>query len=92
MHFDRRQLARRPAELLAARAADRQRRAAGRLRSAADLKPIKLPPPIGRAERLAAPGQGAGADEAPTASARSSSSPGASLDYFTGVQWWRWNG
>ena len=55
---------------------------------AADLKPIALPPPIGRAERLAriakaqrlmrANGIGAVLIE-----------PGASLDYFTGVQWWR---
>ena len=54
----------------------------------AELKPIALPPPISHAERLArlakaqrlmrANGIGAVLIE-----------PGASLDYFTGVQWWR---
>ena len=54
----------------------------------AELKPSVPPPPIGRAERLArvakaqrlmrANGIGAILIE-----------PGASLDYFTGVQWWR---
>ena len=58
------------------------------IQEAGDLKPVKLPPPIGRAERLAriararilmaANGIGAIIVE-----------PGASLDYFTGVQWWR---
>jgi Xaa-Pro dipeptidase len=53
-----------------------------------DLKPVKLPPPITSAERLQR-----------LASARALMQrngigavivePGASLDYFTGVQWWR---
>ena len=55
---------------------------------ATDLKPIALPPPIGRLERLArlaraqrlmrSSGIGAVLIES-----------GPSLDYFTGVQWWR---
>ncbi len=61
----------------------------GAVRAAAnDLVPIKLPPPIGSEERLHR-----------LASARALMKrngigaiviePGASLDYFTGVQWWR---
>ena len=56
--------------------------------SAAQPGPIRLPPPISRAERLAR-----------LAKARTLMKqngigaiivePGASLDYFTGVQWWR---
>lgn len=63
--------------------------AAGRVAvAAAELKPVVLPPPIGRKERaarlararqlMAANGIGAMVIE-----------PGASLDYFTGIQWWR---
>jgi Xaa-Pro dipeptidase len=61
-----------------------------RVRAAAvdELTPLKLPPPIGRDERLQR-----------LAKARDLMNqhgigalivePGASLDYFTGVQWWR---
>ncbi|HUE78902.1 MAG TPA: Xaa-Pro peptidase family protein [Sphingomicrobium sp.] len=54
----------------------------------AEQAPLKLPPPIGRAERLARLAKaralmrrhGIGAILV---------EPGASLDYYTGVQWWR---
>ena len=56
--------------------------------AAAQSGPVKLPPPISREERLAR-----------LAKARTLMKqngigaiivePGASLDYFTGVQWWR---
>ncbi len=44
--------------------------------AAGELTPMTLPPPIGRAERLARLAKARDADAAPTASARSSSSPG----------------
>ena len=58
------------------------------VREARDLKPIKLPPPIGRDERLArvARAQALMAANGQTAILVES---GSSLDYFTGVQWRR---
>ncbi|RIX31689.1 M24 family metallopeptidase [Sphingomonas edaphi] len=55
---------------------------------AGDLRPMKLPPPIGRDERMARLAR------ARTLMAKENIGaivvePGASLDYFTGVQWWR---
>jgi Xaa-Pro dipeptidase len=54
----------------------------------ADVAPIPLPPPIGRPERLAR------LAKARTLMKRHGIGsiliePGASLDYYTGVQWWR---
>jgi Xaa-Pro dipeptidase len=55
---------------------------------AADLKPINLPPPIGRPERLARLARAQALMKANDIGAIIIE-PGASLDYFTGVQWWR---
>ena len=55
---------------------------------AASLAPIKLPPPIGSAERL----QRLARARALMAQNNIDAlivEPGASLDYYTGVQWWR---
>ena len=62
--------------------------ASGAIAQTAELKPIALPPPIGRAERLA---RLARAQRLMRANGIGSVliEPGASLDYFTGVQWWR---
>ncbi len=54
----------------------------------ADLKPITLPPPIGRPERLARLAKAQGLMQRHGIGAILVES-GASLDYFTGVQWWR---
>ena len=55
---------------------------------AAELKKIAMPPPIGRPERLE---RLARAQELMKANDIGAIiiEPGASLDYFTGVQWWR---
>jgi Xaa-Pro dipeptidase len=55
---------------------------------ASDLKPIALPPPIGRPERLARIARAQALMEANDIGAIIVES-GPSLDYFTGVQWWR---
>ena len=55
---------------------------------AAELKPIKLPPPIGRPERVARLARAQALMKANDIGAVVIE-PGASLDYFTGVQWWR---
>ena len=55
---------------------------------AAELKPIKIPPPIGRPERLARLAQAQALMQANDIGAIVIE-PSASLDYFTGVQWWR---
>ncbi len=55
---------------------------------AADLKPIRMPPPIGRPERLARLARAQALMKANDIGAIIIE-PGASLDYFTGVQWWR---
>ena len=55
---------------------------------AGDLKPTTLPPPIGRAERLARLDRARRLMQANDLGAIIIE-PGASLDYFTGVQWWR---
>ena len=55
---------------------------------AAELKPIKLPPPIGRPERVARLARAQALMKANDIGAIVIE-PGASLDYFTGVQWWR---
>ena len=53
-----------------------------------DLTPIKIPPPIGRAERLERLKRARLLMQDNDISAVIVE-PGASLDYFTGVQWWR---
>ena len=50
--------------------------------------PIKLPPPIGRPERLARLAKARALMQQHGIGAILIE-PGASLDYFTGVQWWR---
>lgn len=55
---------------------------------AADLKPIALPPPIGRPERLARIARAQSLMKANDIGAIIVES-GPSLDYFTAVQWWR---
>jgi Xaa-Pro dipeptidase len=55
---------------------------------AADLKPVKLPPAIGRPERLERLARAQALMQANDIGAVIIE-PGASLDYFTGVQWWR---
>jgi Xaa-Pro dipeptidase len=56
--------------------------------AAATLQPIKLPPPISSAERLQRLAQ-ARALMAQNNIEAIMVEPGASLDYYTGVQWWR---
>ena len=58
------------------------------VRETRDLKPIKLPPPIGREERLARVAR-AQALMAANGQAAILVESGSSLDYFTGVQWRR---
>jgi Xaa-Pro dipeptidase len=58
------------------------------LAAAADPTPIQLPPPIGRPERLARLA-GARALMKRHGIGAILIEPGASLDYYTGVQWWR---
>ena len=53
------------------------------------FRSIPIPPPIGSAERLAAARQGPGADAARTGIGAVLVETGPSLDYFTGIQWWR---
>ena len=55
---------------------------------AAELKPVTLPPPIGRPERLARIARAQSLMKANDIGAIIVES-GPSLDYFTGVQWWR---
>jgi Xaa-Pro dipeptidase len=55
---------------------------------AAELKPVPLPPPIGRPERLARIARAQSLMKANDIGAIIVES-GPSLDYFTGVQWWR---
>ena len=55
---------------------------------AGDLTPVKLPPPIGPDERLARLAKARSLMQASGIGAIIVES-GASLDYFTGVQWWR---
>ncbi|HEU4957713.1 MAG TPA: aminopeptidase P family N-terminal domain-containing protein, partial [Sphingomicrobium sp.] len=55
---------------------------------AAELKPIRIPPSIGRPERLARLARAQALMKANDIGAVLIE-PGASLDYFTGVQWWR---
>jgi Xaa-Pro dipeptidase len=55
---------------------------------AAELKPIRIPPSIGRPERLARLARAQALMKANDIGAIVIE-PGASLDYFTGVQWWR---
>ncbi|MCA1654217.1 MAG: Xaa-Pro peptidase family protein [Sphingomonadales bacterium] len=62
--------------------------ARGAVAEVADLKPIPLPPPISREERLARLDR-ARALMATNDLAAILIEPGASLDYFTGVQWRR---
>ena len=56
--------------------------------AAAELPPIPIPPPISSAERLARLAK-ARALMASHGIGAIIVEPGASLDYFTGVQWWR---
>jgi Xaa-Pro dipeptidase len=58
------------------------------VRQAADLKPIPIPPPIGRAERMQRLAKARALMQANGIGAIVVES-GPSLDYFTGVQWWR---
>ena len=62
--------------------------ASSAIAQAGDLTPIKLPPPIGREERLARLAKARSLMHANGIGAIIVES-GASLDYFTGVQWWR---
>jgi Xaa-Pro dipeptidase len=55
---------------------------------ASDLKPMTLPPPIGKTERLARIAR-ARILMAQNRIGAIIIEPGPSLDYFTGVQWWR---
>jgi len=55
---------------------------------AGELKPFKVPPPIGRPERLARVAKAQALMQANDIGAIIIE-PSASLDYFTGVQWWR---
>lgn len=55
---------------------------------AGDLQPIKLPPPIGREERVRRLAKARALMQANDIGAIIVES-GASLDYFTGIQWWR---
>ena len=54
----------------------------------AELPKIPIPPPIGSAERLARIAKARGLMKQHSIGAMIVE-PGASLDYFTGVQWWR---
>ena len=85
MHLHRRQLIA-AGGLLAGAAFTGLARAA--VQQAQDLKPITLPPPIGRAERLERLKRARALMQANDIGAIVVE-PGASLDYFTGVQWWR---
>lgn len=58
------------------------------VQEAGDLAPINLPPPIGRDERSARLARARALMENENLGAILIE-PGASLDYFTGVQWWR---
>jgi Xaa-Pro dipeptidase len=58
------------------------------VQQAQNLKPIKLPPPIGRPERIERLARARALMRANDIGAILVE-PGASLDYFTGVQWWR---
>ena len=58
------------------------------VQEARDLKPVALPPPIGRAERLARLAKARKLMQQAGIGAVIIES-GPSLDYFTGVQWWR---
>lgn len=85
MHFDRRQLLA-AGGLMAAMPLTGIARAA--VQEAGDLKPMTLPPAIGRPERLARIARSQALMKANDIGAVIIE-PGASLDYFTGVQWWR---
>ena len=58
------------------------------VQEARDLKPVALPPPIGRAERLTRLAKARRLMQQAGIGAVIIES-GPSLDYFTGVQWWR---
>lgn len=58
------------------------------INQASDLHPVRLPPPIGAAERLARIRR-AQALMAVNGMAAILVETGSSLDYYTGVQWWR---
>ena len=62
--------------------------ARGAVQQASDLKPVKLPPPIGRSERLERLARARSLMQVNGIGAIIVES-GPSLDYFTGVQWWR---
>ena len=62
--------------------------ASSAIAQAGDLTPAKLPPPIGREERLARLAKARSLMQSNGIGAIIVES-GASLDYFTGVQWWR---
>ena len=55
---------------------------------AGQLKPMKLPPPIGRAERVQRIARAQHLMQRSGIAAVLVES-GPSLDYFTGIQWWR---
>ena len=61
--------------------------ASSAIAQAGDLQPIRLPPPIGREERIARLARARSLMQANDIGAIIVES-GASLDYFTGVQWW----
>jgi len=58
------------------------------VQQARELEPMKLPPPIGRPERIERLARARALMQANDIGAILVE-PGASLDYFTGVQWWR---
>ena len=64
---------------------------APRLAAAArdELAPVKLPPPISAAERTERMRTRAAADAAPAGIGSVVVEAGPSLEYYTGVQWWR---
>lgn len=85
MRLDRRQLVAGSGLLAAASLTGLAKAAA---QEAGDLRPMKLPPQIGRDERMARLAR-ARALMAKENIGAIVVEPGASLDYFTGVQWWR---
>src|SRR5436190_10098192 len=85
MHFDRRQLLLASGIMATLPLTGMARAAAAQ---AGDLKPIKLPPPIGKVERMARLARAQALMQANDIGAIIVES-GSSLDYFTGVQWWR---
>ncbi|WP_309601652.1 Xaa-Pro peptidase family protein [Sphingomonas sp.] len=62
--------------------------ARGAVAQAGDLKPMVLPPPIGRAERIQRIARAQALMQRNDIAAVLVES-GPSLDYFTGIQWWR---